>query len=95
MSPLLYSVPMPDYSPHNRMTIRSLIVQLSAFDPDTLVLVNGYEGGYQTPQVCSRRVAIARTTAYQGPWDDARDGDKDVEDAVIVSRGEYERTWSR
>lgn len=75
------------YSMYGRMTVGDLITQLQAFDPATLVLVNGYEGGYQPPDVYTTRVADKDRGSYCGPWSDSEDG----EPAVIVSRGLGER----
>lgn len=79
------------YSPLARVTVGDLIQDLQQYDPEALVLVNGYEGGFQAPEVHERTVAKDRWRSHCGPWDDVDDGDTDVEDAVIVSRGIDER----
>lgn len=81
------------YSPTARITVGELIDSLSTFDRDALVLVNGYEGGFQAPEVHERVVCKTRWASYRGPWDDVDDGDleTDIDDAVIISRGLDER----
>jgi hypothetical protein len=95
--------PMPEYSPPARLTVGELVEELSELDPTMLVLVNGYEGGYQAPSVLKRRVVDldhgAKWRGYCGPWEDvdrqtpARTAELEpgAETAVIISRGDDER----
>lgn len=40
------------------MTVRELIEQLSKFEPDMKVVVDGYEEGYDDPVVCTAEILI-------------------------------------
>jgi hypothetical protein len=73
------------------MTVGELIAELQQHDPNSLVLVNGYEGGFQAPEIHRRLVSSDRWYSHCGPWSDVDDGDTDVDVAVIVSRGIDER----
>jgi hypothetical protein len=75
---------MDEYSALYRMNVRELITALESLNPDMLVLVDGYEGGYQAPEVQRHSVAQDRWPNYCGPWSDAEHG----EEAVIISRNE-------
>lgn len=92
---------MSDYRQAVRLTVGDLITQLQQHDPNTLVLVNGYEGGYQAPEVYATHVQLDWSGNCEGPWHDHEDGQprKDPthvprqlpsEPAVIVSRGQHE-----
>jgi hypothetical protein len=50
------------------MTVGELIKQLSAFDPNALVMVDGYEWGCQLPVVRTEHVEYDGCGDYGGPW---------------------------
>lgn len=53
------------------MTIKDLIEKLQALSPDTLVLIDGYEGGYSdigNPRIISVRLNVHEED-YYGPHD--------------------------
>lgn len=78
------------YDPQAHITVGQLIERLQQENPGDLVLVNGYEGGYQAPEV--RRASVTRRwKAFCGPWDDCCPDDELCIGAVVVSRGEGER----
>ena len=71
------------------MRVVDLVEKLSQFDPDTLVLVSGYEGNYESGIVVFGQAVMKRETAYHGDYDDfdAFEGERvDSIDAVVVAR---------
>lgn len=59
---------MTDTKPPATMTVRQLIEKLSTFDPNTLVLVDGYEWGCELPVVRTECVEYDGCDAYGGGW---------------------------
>lgn len=81
------------YKQDARLTVGDLIAQLQQHDPNTLVLVNGYEGGFQAPEIFEATVELDWGGCYEGPWrnHDPREPAGAAEQAIIVSRGRDER----
>ena len=48
------------------MKIGELIDQLRKFDPNRVVVVSGYEGGYCDPIVCEVLVILGEAVDYEG-----------------------------
>ena len=69
------------------MTVAELIEQLSKHPPEIPVLVNGYEGGYNTPnELCLTHVSRKENNPwYAGEYDDY-EGIGDPIAAVVLSR---------
>ena len=65
-------------------TVRSMIENLQQFDPETLVVVDGYEDGYDVPHVYAVNVSKRddERPYYSGAYGDGKFP------AVVVSRGE-------
>ncbi len=92
---------MRTYNPAGRMTVGELIAELQRFDPGMLVLVNGYEGGFQCPEVfVPEEIVLDWSGSHEGPYHEPRgpsfgakatDPKLPREPAVIVSRGVDER----
>lgn len=70
------------------MIIRELIELLAAYDPETRVLVSGYECGYDDPIVFATEVALnvneSDVLGAHEPYEDAYHGNRVA--AVIVGR---------
>ena len=72
------------------MTVKELISKLESFDPNMLVVVDGYEGGYDDPQEPHRIPVILNfhTESYYGKHGSPfffRDKNADCE-AVLIPR---------
>ena len=70
------------------MTVGELIAKLQTFDPNRLVLVDAYEGGYDVPVVVERDV-YHKPRKYMGTYQcqfDYDDEDHPTINAVIVGR---------
>lgn len=71
------------------MKIGELIDQLRKFDPNRVVVVSGYEGGYCDPIVCEVLVILGRAMPYEGqhsaadPW---MVDEGEVTDVVCIAR---------
>jgi hypothetical protein len=72
------------------MTVAELIEELKKFPPDRMVLVDGYEDGYDHPaQLKSEKVVSRGHRGYNGEFDDYRrtdDIDRGQFWAVIIPR---------
>lgn len=51
------------------MKVRQLILKLQKYDPESVVVVEGYEGGYCDPMVCETIAVLGRTKPYEGDHD--------------------------
>jgi len=67
------------------MTVSELIEKLKTYSSDTLVLVDGYEGGYsEISSVKEIKVKLnVNSESYNGPHDDTSDADTDV---IVIRR---------
>jgi hypothetical protein len=68
-----------------RVTVGELRDWLAGFEPEALLLVDGYEGGYDRPRVHLanvRELDEDEEMEYSGIWEDSEGG----EVAIIVSR---------
>lgn len=52
------------------MKVRDLIEELRKFSPDGLVLVSGYEGGYESGVTVSKKDVVKYVSDYFGDYDD-------------------------
>ena len=70
------------------MKVKELIVELQKLDPETLVLVDGYEGGYATPSVTDQiKVCGPFNRAwYYGEYDDCEDTESAKTKAFLIRR---------
>lgn len=66
------------------LTVGELVAELEELDPTALVLVDGYEGGFEAPATRIVRVTFDGGSSYCGPW--SRDGKG--RGAVVVGRRE-------
>lgn len=69
------------------MKVKELIEKLKKFPDDTLVLVNGYEGGFsEIDALKSLKVKLnVNPESYNGPHDDVAGADTD---AIVIQRRE-------
>ena len=73
---------------HRRVTVGELRDWLAGFEPDTLILVDGYEDGYDRPHIHLAKVRPMppeRQRNWNGMWDHAYPSDEG-ETAIVVSR---------
>jgi hypothetical protein len=70
------------------MKAKELIEVLQKIDPETLVLVNGYEGGYAVP-VGTKQIEVCgpfKREWYYGEYDDCREAELLKTKAIIILR---------
>ena len=81
---------------YKKMNVGELIDALKAFDPSDLVLVSGYEGGYESGVAVSKKTVMERKFAYHGDYDDYDhiEGAARV-DAVVIERNPVARAEAR
>lgn len=74
------------------MLASTLIKALEKLDPDTLVLVSGYEGGFESDFTVKLKKVYKHKTDYFGDYEDAEYRDSEetepVVSAVTIERGE-------
>jgi hypothetical protein len=77
------------------MNIKELIEKLKQFDPETLVVVNGYEGGADNINSIEKTTIILRPSGYDGEYsfyDSEYDSEYHKDDipikAILLSRHE-------
>jgi len=70
------------------MTVKELIDVLQKLDPEMIVLVDGYEGGYDTPQAAERIPVIGprETQWYYGDYTDCEHDDPSQITAFVLRR---------
>jgi len=71
------------------MKAKELIELLQKVDPETLVVVCGYEGGYSTPK-SAKTITITGphdNAWYYGEYDDCYNDNEEKIEAFLVSRG--------
>lgn len=78
----------PQEPGRHQMTVADLITKLSMFPPDMLVLVDGYESGYDNPcEPISRRVyKDPKYRRFGGNYVEAKGCSAESIDAVVISR---------
>jgi hypothetical protein len=67
-----------------KLTVGELISILQQHHPSTLIFVNGYESGLETPTIIPGNVGPGQWGNCGGPWDLKEDG----ETALVLSREE-------
>ena len=70
------------------MKAKELIEQLQKIDPKTIVLVDGYEGGYAIP-VGAKQIEVCgpfKREWYYGEYDDCREDDLLNTKAFLIHR---------
>ena len=70
------------------MKAKELIETLQNLDPETLVLVNGYEGGYAVP-VGTKQIEVCgpfKREWYYGEYDDCREAELFKTKALLINR---------
>ena len=70
------------------MKARELIEELQKLDPDTIVLVNGYEGGYAVP-VGTKQIDVCgpfKREWYYGEYDDCKEDELLKTKAFLIDR---------
>ena len=70
------------------MKVKELIEQLQKLDPDTIVLVDGYEGGYAIP-VTMKQIDVSgpfKREWYYGEYDDYKEDDLLKTKAFLIHR---------
>lgn len=70
------------------MKAKELIEILEKLDPETLVLVNGYEGGYAVP-VGTKQIEVCgpfKREWYYGEYDDCREAELLKTKAFLIHR---------
>ena len=68
------------------MTVQQLIDALKLQDPAALVVVNGYEGGYNTPVIQIEWCRLDVAEPYCGEHAEAKAHEADAVQVVVVSR---------
>jgi len=71
------------------MKVSKLIELLKKFPQNMLVLVAGYEGGYDNPELPVMKPIKKQDkdlVGYLGIYDNALEGDKKVQIAVVIGR---------
>jgi hypothetical protein len=70
------------------MKVKELIEILQKEDPETLVLVDGYEGGYASiDSICEKYVGEPRVREwYYGEYDNYKEGELFKYKAILLSR---------
>jgi hypothetical protein len=71
------------------MKVKELIEILQKEDPETLVVVCGYEGGYSTPK-SAKTINITGphdNAWYYGEYDDCDNDNKEKIEAFLLGRG--------
>ncbi len=72
------------------MTVQQLIQLLEKYPPDTRVMVNGYETGFD--DISAERVSIVKvrlnagTERWEGKHEDAPSDDNEAIDALVIRR---------
>jgi hypothetical protein len=70
------------------MKAKELIEILQKQDPETLVLVDGYEGGYAIP-IGTKQIKVCgpfKREWYYGEYDDCKEDDLFKTSAILLSR---------
>jgi hypothetical protein len=70
------------------MKVKELIEILQKLDPDTIVLVDGYEGGYAVP-IGTKQMEVCgpfKRAWYYGEYDDCKEAELFKTKAIIISR---------
>jgi hypothetical protein len=73
------------------MKVKELIEILQKEDPETLVLVDGYEGGYAIP-VGTKQIEVCgpfKREWYYGEYDDCREAELFKTKAILLPRKNY------
>ena len=73
------------------MKVKELIEILQKEDPETLVLVDGYEGGYAIP-VGTKQIEVCgpfKRDWYYGEYDDCREEELFKTKAILLPRKNY------
>ena len=70
------------------MKAKELIEILQKLDPEALVLVDGYEGGYAVPVDTKQKNVCGpfKREWYYGEYDDCKEGELFKTKAIIISR---------
>ncbi|ORE90220.1 hypothetical protein ATO13_23331 [Stappia sp. 22II-S9-Z10] len=71
------------------LTVCEMIKLLSAFDPETKVVVDGYESGFdpaKRPKPINVRVPTEAPDWWEGRFDDERDGEGELLRVVLIAR---------
>lgn len=78
-----------------RMRVVDLIEELLQFEPDTLVLVSGYEMGYESGIEVSKKSVTEYEMAYGGNYEEYSDFSADEGrvqvDAVVIACDSFRR----
>jgi hypothetical protein len=70
------------------MKVKELIEILQKLDPETLVLVDGYEGGYAVP-IGTKQIEVCgpfEREWYYGEYDDCKEEELFKTKAILISR---------
>jgi hypothetical protein len=73
------------------MKAKELIEVLQKIDSETLVLVDGYEGGYAVP-IGTKQIEVCgpfKRKWYYGEYDDCREAELFKNKAILLSRKNY------
>jgi hypothetical protein len=73
------------------MKVKELIKILQKLDPEILVLVDGYEGGYAIP-VGTKQIEVCgpfKREWYYGEYDDCREAELFKTKAILLPRKNY------
>jgi hypothetical protein len=75
------------------MTVKELIEKLGNYDPDMIVVVDGYEEGYDNPSVFTTDIVLdtnwdgsGKSTSWAGRHEYASEEGSNVVKAVVVGR---------
>jgi hypothetical protein len=70
------------------MKVKELIVELQKLDPETLVLVDGYEGGYTNPYTADQIEVCGPFDRawYYGEYEDCKDKNSVKIKAYLIRR---------
>lgn len=68
------------------MKIKELIEKLKKFDPETLVVVDGYEGGLEDINNIEEKSIILKLVDYEGKYSDEYNKDCKRINAILLSR---------
>jgi hypothetical protein len=88
-----YSLQNKSTDEGSKMKVKDLIEQLSKYNPETLVLVSGYEGGLESGIFVSEQEVHKYDMPYMGDYENWYDYEKETQPdekfikAVTIERG--------